>query len=155
MLVLWYIDRKDKGSYLCTLSSLVLGIHPGHICYLTISSSATPFSFCLRSSLRSSCLLHFPLWSSIFEPPLSPFALVHSSEPGLHIRWLKYWRFSFSISLSNEHSGLISFQIDWFDLLAVQGTLKSLLQHQLESINSSALNLCYGPTLRSIHDYCN
>ena len=54
---------------------------------------------------------------------------VFSSESVLHIRWPKYWSFSFSISPSNEYSGLISFRIDWFDLLAVQGTLKSLLQH--------------------------
>ena len=54
---------------------------------------------------------------------------VFSKESVLHIRWPKYWSFSFSISPSNEYSGLISFRIDWFDLLAVQGTLKSLLQH--------------------------
>ena len=54
---------------------------------------------------------------------------VFSSESALYIRWPKYWSFSFSISPSNEYSGLISFRIDWFDLLAVQGTLKSLLQH--------------------------
>ena len=54
---------------------------------------------------------------------------VFSNELALHIRWPKYWNFSFSISPSNEYSGLISFTIDWFDLLAVQGTLKSLLQH--------------------------
>ena len=54
---------------------------------------------------------------------------VFSSESALHIRWTKYWSFSFSISPSNEYSGLISFKTDWFDLLAVQGTLKSLLQH--------------------------
>ena len=54
---------------------------------------------------------------------------VCSNEPVLHLRWPKYWSFSFNISLSKEHSGLISFRIDWLDLLAVQGTLKSLLQH--------------------------
>ena len=64
------------------------------------------------------------LWSSIF-----PSIMVSSSELVLCIRWPKYWRFSFSISLSNEYSGLISFRMDWLDLLAVQGTLKSLLQH--------------------------
>ena len=58
-----------------------------------------------------------------------PGIRVFSSELALHIRWPKYWTFSFSISPSNEYSGLISFRIDWFDLLAVQGTLKSLLQH--------------------------
>ena len=66
----------------------------------------------------------FLLLLSIF-----PSIRVFSNESVLHIRWPKYWSFSFSISPSNEYSGLISFRIDWFDLLAVQGTLKSLLQH--------------------------
>ena len=65
-----------------------------------------------------------PLLPSVF-----PNIRVFSSESVLHIRWPKYWRFSFSISPSNEYSGLISFRMDWFALLAVQGTLKSLLQH--------------------------
>ena len=77
-------------------------------CYPTISSSATPFSSCLQSFLASRSF------------PVSNF---------LYIRWPKYWSFSFSISPSSEYSGLISFRIDWFDLLAVQGTVKSLLQH--------------------------
>ena len=58
-----------------------------------------------------------------------PSIRVFSNESVLHIRWLKYWGFSFSISTCNEHSGLISFRIDWLDLLAVQGTLRNLLQH--------------------------
>ena len=62
-------------------------------------------------------------------PPIPPSIRVFSSESALHIRWPKYWSFSFSISPFNEHSGLISFRMDWLDLLAVQGTLKSLLQH--------------------------
>ena len=62
-------------------------------------------------------------------PSIFPSIRVFSNESVLHIRWLKYWSFSFSISPSNEYSGLISFRIDWLDLLAVQGTLKSLLQH--------------------------
>ena len=62
-------------------------------------------------------------------PSIFPSIRVFSSESALRIRWPKYWSFSFSISPSNEHSGLISFRIDWLDLLAVQGTLKSLLQH--------------------------
>ena len=86
-------------------------------------------------------------------PLIFPSIRVFSRELALHIRWPKYWGFSFSISPSNEHSGLISFRMDWFDLLDVQGTLKSLLQHQFESINFSALSLLYGPILTSIHDY--
>ena len=70
-------------------------------------------------------------------PSIIPSIRVFSNELALHIRWPKYWSFSFSISLSNEYSWLISFRIDWFDLLAVQGTLKSLLQHH--SLKSSIL----------------
>ena len=62
-------------------------------------------------------------------PPIPPSIRVFSSESTLHMRWPKYWSFSCSISPSNEHPGLISFRMDWLDLLAVQGTLKSLLQH--------------------------
>ena len=65
----------------------------------------------------------------LLPPSIFPVIWVFSNESVLHIRWPKYWSFSFSISPSNEHPGLISFRIDWLDLLAVQGTLKSLLQH--------------------------
>ena len=79
---------------------------------------------------------------------------VFSNESIICNRWPKYWSFSFSISPSNEYSGLISFRMDWLDLLAVQGTLKSLLPiPQFKSINSSALSFLYCPTLTSIHDY--
>ena len=77
-------------------------------CHPTISSSVVPFSSCLQS----------------FR------VRVFSNESALHIRWAKYWGFSFSISPSSEYSGLVSFRMDWLDLLAVHGTLKSLLQHQ-------------------------
>ena len=70
-----------------------------------------------------------PLSSLLLLPSISPSIRVFSNESTLRIRWSKYWSFSFSISPSNEHSGLISFRMDWLDLLAVQGTLKSLLQH--------------------------
>ena len=65
----------------------------------------------------------------LLPPSIFPSIRVFSSEPVLHIRWPKYWSFSFCISPSNEYSGLISFRIDWFDLLAIKGTLKSLLHH--------------------------
>ena len=65
----------------------------------------------------------------LFWPSIFPSIRVFSNELALHIRWPKYWTFSFSINLSNEYSGLVSFRIDWFDILAVQETLKSLLQH--------------------------
>ena len=82
-------------------------------------------------------------------PSNFPSIRVFSNELAFPIRWPKYWSISFSISLFNEYSGLISFKINWFDLLAVQGTLKNLLQcHKI--INSLALGLLYGPTLTSI-----
>ena len=71
----------------------------------------------------------FILCHPLLLPLIFPSIRVFSNESVLHIRWPKYWSFSFNISPSNEHSGLISFRIDWLDLLAVQGTLKSLLQH--------------------------
>ena len=76
--------------------------------------------------LSNHLILCHPL---LLLPSIFPSIRVFSKESALHIRWLKYWSFSFSISLSSEYSGLISFRIDWSDLLTVQGTLKSLLQH--------------------------
>ena len=86
----------------------------------------------------------FLLWASVF-----PSLRVFSSELVLCIRWPKYW--SFSISPSNECSGLISFRMDWLDLLAVHGTLESSPAPQFKSINSSVLSLLYGPTFTSVH----
>ena len=81
----------------------------------------------IESVMPSSYLiLYCPL---LLEPSIFPSIQVFSHESALYIRWPKYWSFSFSISPSNEHPGLISFRMDWLDLLAVQGTLKSLLQH--------------------------
>ena len=87
----------------------------------------------------------------ILLPSIFPSIRVFSNGLTLHIRWSKYW--NFSIHPSNEYSGLIFFKIDWFDLLAVQVTLKSLPAAQFKSINSSVFSLLYGPTLTSIHDY--
>ena len=87
-------------------------------------------------------------------PSIFPTIRVFSNESTLGIRWPKYWSFSFSTSPSNEYSGLISFKIDWFDLLAVsQGTSQESSPGQLESINSSALSLNQGPIFTSVHDY--
>ena len=81
-------------------------------------------------------------------PPIPPSIRVSSNESTLRMRWPKYWSFSFSIIPSKEIPGLISFRMDWLDLLAVQGTLESLLQHhQFKSMNSSALSLLNSPTL--------
>ena len=90
----------------------------------------------------------------LLPPSIFPSIGVFSNKLVLCIRWPKHWSFSFSISPSNEYSGLISFRMDWLGLLAVQGTLKSLLQQpRFESINSLALSFLYSPTLTSVHDY--
>ena len=72
---------------------------------------------------------HLILWRPLLLPSIFPSIRVFSNESVLHIRWPKYWSFSLNISPSNEYSGLISFRMDWLDLLAVRGTVKSLLQH--------------------------
>ena len=86
-------------------------------------------------------------------PPISPSIRVFSSESALCIRWSKYWTFNFNISPSNEHPGLISFRMDWLDLLAIQESQESSPIPQFRNINSSALSFLYSPTLTSIHDY--
>ena len=84
-------------------------------------------------------------------PPIPPSIRIFSSESTLHMRWPKYWSFSFSISTSNEHPGLISFRRDWLDLLAVQETLKSLLQHH--SSKASILQCSAFFTIQLSHPY--
>ena len=101
----------------------------------------------ISDAIQPSC----PLLPSLLLPSVFPSIRIFSSELALHIRWPKYW--SFGINPSNEYSWLISFRIDWFDLLAVQGTLESSPASQFESINSSMLSLLYGPVLTSTHDY--
>ena len=101
-------------------------------CHPTTSFSVTPFS----------CLQFFPAFGVLF------------SESALHIWWPKYWKFSFHVSPSNEHSGLISFRTDWMNLFGVQGILKSHLQcHCSKASTLQALSLLYDSTLTSVHDY--
>ena len=88
----------------------------------------------------------------LLPPSIFPSIRVFSNKSVLCIRCPKHWSFSFSISPSNEYSGLISFRMDWLDLLAVQGTLESSPTPQFKSINSSALSFLYSPILASIHD---
>ena len=119
---------------------------------LSITSSwSLPKLMSIESVMSSNHLIlcrPLLLLSSIF-PSISVF----SNESALRTRLPKYWSFSFNISASNEHPGLISFRRYWLDLIKVQGTLMSLLQHQFRSISSSALSFLYSPTLTSIHDY--
>ena len=89
----------------------------------------------------------------LLAPSIFPSIRVYSNESALPIRWPKYWSFSFSISAFNEYSGLISFRMDRLDLLAVQGTLKSLLQHHSSKHQFFQLGFLYGPTLTFIHDH--
>ena len=100
-----------------------------HQASLSITNSRSlPKLMSIESGMPSNHLiLCCPL---LLLPSIFPSIRVFSNESALHIRWPKYWSFSFNISLSNEHSGVISFRMDWLELLAVQGTLKSLLQHK-------------------------
>ena len=91
------------------------------------NSRSPPKPMFIESVMPSSHLIL--CCSLLLLPSILPNIRVFSNESALHIRWPKYWSFSFNISLSNEHPGLISFRMDWLDLLADQGTLKSLLQH--------------------------
>ena len=86
-------------------------------------------------------------------PPIPTSIRVFSNESTLCLRWPKYWSFSFSVIPSKVHPGLISFIMDWLDLLAVQGTLKSSATPQFKSINSLVLSFLHSPTLTSIHDH--
>ena len=101
---------------------------------LTISRSLLKFTSIEPVMLSNHLILCCPL---LLLPSVFPTIKVFSSESALCIRWPKYWSFTFSISPSSEYSGVISFRINWFDLLAVQGTLKSLLQHH--SLKASIL----------------
>ena len=98
---------------------------------------------------------HLILFCPLLLPPsIIPSIRVFSKELVLHFRWPKYWSFSFSISPSNEHLGLISFGMDWLDLLeSPRDSQESSPTPQFKSINSSALSLLYSPTLTSIPDY--
>ena len=114
-----------------SLSRVQLFVTPwsaGHQASLSIiNSRSLPKLMSIQSVMPSNHLiLCCPL---LLLPPIPPSIRVFSNELTLHRRWPKYWSFSFSINPSNEHPGLISFRMDWLDLLAVQGTLKSLLQH--------------------------
>ena len=103
---------------------------------------------CPLSQWSNHLILCHPL---LLPPSIFPSISVFSNESVLWIRWPKYW--SFSISPSNEYSGLISFRMDWLERLAILGTLKSSPTPQFKSISSLAFSFLYSPTLTSIHDY--
>ena len=113
---------------------------------MTLPKETNKAPICCRCSVTLLCLN-----CDLMDGSTPGFPVLHYLPEFAQIRWPKDWSFSFSISLSNENSGLISFRIDWFDLLGVKGTLKCLFQH--ESINFSADHPLHGPTLTSVHDY--
>ena len=128
----WYMSRKKNSVWLIAVVVQSLS----HFWLFEIPSSMPGFlSFTVSWSvlkLMSTELVkpcnHHILWCPLLLSSTFPSIRVFSNESVLHIKWPKHWSFSFSTSLSNEHSGLISFRMDWFDLPVVQGTVKSLLQ---------------------------
>ena len=118
----------SQFSSVTQLSHVQLFATPWTQASLSITNSQSLLKLMLIESVMPSnhLILSRPL---LLLPPIPPSIKVFSNESTLHMRWPKYWSFSFSISPSNEHPGLISFRMDWLDLLAVQGTLKGLLQH--------------------------
>ena len=123
---------------------------PGLLC--NINSWSPPRLMSIESVMPANhVILCRPL---LLLPSIFPSIRVFSNESALRIRWPKYWGFSFNISPSNEHPGLISFRMDWLDLLAVQGTLKSLLWHHSSKASILWCSAFFTvPTLTSIHDY--
>ena len=113
------------------------------------NSQSSPKPTSIESVMSSN---HLILCRPLLPPSIFPNIRGFSNESVFCIRWPKDWRFSFSVSPSHEYSGLISFRIEWFGLLAVQGSLKTS-PAQFESISSLALNLLYCPTLTFIHNY--
>ena len=123
-----------------------------HQSYLSITNSRRLFRLMSIELVMPSN--HLTLFQPLLLPPsIFSSIRVFYNESVLCIRWPKYWSFSFRISSSNEYSGVISFRIDWFDLLAVQGTLKSSPIPQFKSISSLVCSFLYSPTLTTVRDY--
>ena len=136
---------SNKANVHDSFSNMVVDITFCEQFCCSVMANSTPWTTALQASLsitNSRNLLTLMSIASVMPsnrlilccpllllPSVFPSIRVFSNESVLHIRWLKYWNFSYSISPSNEYSGLISFRIDWFDLLAVQGSPQSLLQH--------------------------
>ena len=139
------------------------------ICFSRVRLFVTPWTVACQTSLSftvSQSLLKLMFIESVMPsnhlilchpllllPSIFPSIRVFFNESILRIWWTKYWSFSFSLSPTSEYSGLISFRVDWLDLLAVQETQESSPTPQFKSISSSALSFLYGPALTSIHDH--
>ena len=156
-MLVWYFEsicyQSIQFSSVQSLSRVWIFATPWIAAYqasMSINNSwSSPKLMCIESMMPSNCLI---LCRPLFLlPPISPSIRVLSNESTLLMRWPKYWSFSFSISPSNEYPGLISFRMDWLDLLAVQGTLKSLLQHH--SSKASILQRSAFFTIQLSHSY--
>ena len=128
---------------------------------LWIATCQAPLSFAISWSLLRFMSIGLVMWSNhlilcwplLLLPSVFPSISIFSSELALHIKWAKCWSFSFCISPSKEYTGLISFRMDWLDLLAVQGTLKSLLQHHSSKLRA-ILRLQWCPASGPTEDQC-
>ena len=126
----------------CSVAQLCLFATPSTTACQASLSFTISWSSCKFMSIESVMLFHhLILCCPLLLPSVFPSIRVFSNESALHIRWSIYWSFIFSISPSNEYSGLIFFRIDWLDHLAVQGTLKSLLQHHFQKHQFSGIQL--------------
>ena len=149
-------NKKQSIKWIVQFSSVAqscLTLETPWITARQASLSITIFWSSLRLTSIESVMpsSHLILGRPLLLPPIPPSIRVFSSESVLRMRWPKYWSFSFSIIPSKEHPGLISFRMDWLDLLAVQGTLKSLLQHH--SSNASILQCSAFFTVQLSHPY--
>ena len=159
--LLWFYKdciKEEQGlpMWFCSvqlLSHVWLFVTPwtaAHQASLSITNSRSFLKFMsIESVMLSNHLILYRLL--LLLPSIFPSTGVFSNESVLCIKWPTYWSFSFSISPSNEYSGLISFRIDWFDLLAVQGAPRFFPAPQFKSINSSVFSFLYGLVLTSIH----
>ena len=161
--LIWIISRTRPSTV--TIAFVVVQLLNCVWLFATLWTAAcqAPLSITNSQSLLKLMSIHRVSEATQPSHPLHPLRLLpsifasirecFSSESTLHIRWPKYWSLSFRFSPSNEYLGLISFRIDWFDLLTVQDSQVSFPKPLLKSINSLVLSFLYGPTLTSIHDY--
>ena len=146
------LDHSSSVQFSCSVQLFEIPWTAAHQASLSITNSwSLPKLMSIELVMPSNHLiLCHPL---LLLPSIFPSIRVFSNESALCISWPKYWRFSFNISPSNEHPGLISFRMDWLDLLAVQGTLKSLLQHQSSKASILWCSAFFIVQLTSIPDH--
>ena len=151
----FYCSRTQSRSSVQSLSHVQLFATPwaaAHQALLSITNSRSLLKLMSIKSVTpfNHLILCHPL---LLQPSIFPSIRVFSNESVLHIRWPKHWSFSFNINPSNEYSGLIFFRMDWLDILAVQETLKSLLQYHSSKASNLQHSVFFIVQLTSIHDY--